>query len=274
MIRNFAEYRNTAFDIVVLAGQSNAQGYGEGAAEKPYEKDGRVYGMRDTKETGSVRFVPCEKNETPIRVNCPGICEIFVAEDDRPANMGFSFAREYVKNDLAVGRNLLLVYMAIGNTGFRDNCWGEGKIMTSRLFAAVDEALGLNPENRLVALLWHQGENDSHGIAEETEKFYYEQLKTQLEGFRNRYETPNLPIVSGGFASEWYLTNQGPCDAVLNATKKVCSGIGNAEFIETHDLKSNNQEIGNGDIIHFSRQSQYVLGERYYAAFQAIKDGR
>lgn len=271
MIKNFAEFRDTKFDIVVIAGQSNAQGYGEGKAEKPYEEDERVYGMRDTKETGTVRFVPCEKNETPIKVNCPGICEIFVATDNLPANMSFAFAREYVKNDLEEGRKLLFLYTGIGNTGFLDNCWGEGKIMNSRLFSAVDQALQLNPENRLVALLWHQGENDSHGKPEDIKAFYHERLKGLLSAFRARYETENLPIITGGFADEWRLTNVEPCEAVLTATKEVCNELGHAEFVETYGLKSNNQEVGNGDVIHFSRPSQYILGERYYKAFQKIK---
>ena len=43
-----------------------------------------------------------------------------------------------------------------------------------------------------------------------------------------------------------------------------------AAFIETSDLLSNNQQIGNGDPIHFSKDSLYKLGHRYFEAFAQI----
>ena len=274
MIKNFAEHLNTAFDIVVIAGQSNAEGCGYGVADVPYEKDERVYVMRDTE---SARIVFDSENMPRLQANCPAVCNISVAEDNLPtANMGFSFAREYVKNDLLKGRKLLVIFAGVNGTGFTRPEWGEGNIMNSRLFAAIDEALQLNPNNRLVAFLWHQGEHDvferSNNPVEEIEAFYYEKLKNLFCLLRARYGLPLLPIVTGGFVDEWRVMYEKQCDAVMNATKKVCDEIGNAGFVEAYGLNSNNQEIGNGDNIHFSRKSQYILGVKYYAVYKENAD--
>jgi hypothetical protein len=41
-------------------------------------------------------------------------------------------------------------------------------------------------------------------------------------------------------------------------------------FIETSDIPSNNQKTGNGDGIHFCRESLHTLGKRYFAAYRTI----
>ena len=41
-------------------------------------------------------------------------------------------------------------------------------------------------------------------------------------------------------------------------------------FLETFDLPFNHQKTGSGDNLHFSRESLYELGRRYFKAFTEI----
>ena len=49
---------------------------------------------------------------------------------------------------------------------------------------------------------------------------------------------------------------------------------GNAGFVETSDLLSNNQKTQNNDDIHFCRESLHILGHRYYDAFEKIHNSK
>jgi hypothetical protein len=145
------------------------------------------------------------------------------------------------------------------------------------MLSMVDEALQLHKDNRLVAVLWHQGEHDAFERAdepvEEIENFYYEKFESLLTAFRARYELEKLPVIAGGFVDEWRVLYEKQCDAVYAGVRRVFAKIGNAVFVETYGLQSNNQAVGNGDNIHFCREAIYTLGERYYEAFESIIQG-
>ncbi len=273
MIKNFKQFCDTPFDVIVLAGQSNAQGGGCGSVENYYQRDERVCFLADTKTFGLV--VNPETDDVSLAADCPSVTNIKVAEDDGGGNLIFTFARNYAKNYLQAGRKLLIIQAAVGGTGFTR---GEWRVKTGKLYyrmlSMVDEALQLNKENRLVGFLWHQGEHDAFERADhdvkEIEDFYYENFKALLTSFRERYEQSDLPVVAAGFVDEWRVLYEKQCEAVCTGIKRVFSEIGNAAFVEAYGLKSNNQTVGNGDNIHFSREAIYALGEKYYNAFQNI----
>ncbi len=127
----------------------------------------------------------------------------------------------------------------------------------------TEYALSLNPGNKLTAFLWHQGECDSYENADsEWERRYRthkENLSAMLDTFCTRFDCPQLPVIATGFCNEWYLKYQQPCDAILQAIREVVSERTGA-FVETFDLKSNNEQTENGDDIHFSRTSLGILG--------------
>ena len=65
--------------------------------------------------------------------------------------------------------------------------------------------------------------------------------------------------------------------ALLDATGGFLWGfaagaVGGA-YVETADLRSNDQKTGDGDEIHFCREDLRELGHRYYAAFAKQMDG-
>jgi len=241
--------KNEKFDIIIQAGQSNSEGCGFGDTDVPYVPDDRILHME--KDFGII-----VAKERVQEVNVYG-------------HFCLSFAREYVRNgDLQPGRKVLILRTAVGGTGFSDKRWGLGEDLYEKMMAMIKAALALNPENKLVALLWHQGETDAGWKA--TGEYYYDKLKTLVASVRDTFGNKALPFVAGDFVQEWKAKNLAQCDIVIGAMRKVCADIGSAGFVETDGLLSNNQKNGNGDDIHFCRDALYQMGARYYAAYRGI----
>ena len=55
----------------------------------------------------------------------------------------------------------------------------------------------------------------------------------------------------------------------MTVIRNVAQEVGGA-YVETADLRSNDQKVGDGDTIHFCREDLQELGRRYYAAFAEL----
>ena len=251
------DFTRETFEILVQAGQSNAEGYGFGDTENPWEPDERVWYLNEN-------FTISQAAE-PVAVN------------DARTNFSLSFAREYVRNGrLAEGRKLLIVRAAAGGTGFLDGRWKPEDDLYLRMLDMTKTALDLNGGNRLVALLWHQGEQDA--VQNASFETHYSNLLTFVKGVRKTFSVPALPFIAGDFVPHWKNDNLAVCAPVVNAMRAVCRDCGNGAFVETDGLLSNAQFSGRhpfgwDDPIHFCRSSLYILGERYYRAFEGIVAG-
>lgn len=269
---------DTVYDIIVLAGQSNAEGNGFGNLKGRYFSKDKIFILED-KNKGKIKF---DDNEIlqiqPFIPEISAFKEYINPENAKIGNFSLSFASEYIKSGLLQnGRKVLIVYAAVGGTGFARFHWGNNAPLQKRMFNMVDYALSLNKENKIVAFLWHQGEHDAFENADLTEKtrtnFYYEKFGYLVDSFCEKYGK-NIPILAGGFSEEWQDTGyRKQCKSIMTATKKVLKAH-NGLFINANKLKSNNQEIGNGDNIHFSRQSLYILGKRYFKGFMKLANKR
>ncbi len=267
-------YSNEKFDIILLAGQSNSEGYGVGEATEEYIPDERILWLNDN----SMPRFENENGKDVFKINYPAEISITVADepavgDTKVGKLALWFARAYVANGLLKeGRKLLILNAGVGGTGFRDIQWGVGRTLYRRAKDFTRATLGMNAENRLVTFLWHQGECDSFENADwDVERRYTTHKKNLGEmfaDFKAEFSCPDLPVISGGFCDEWYLKNKVPCDAVLKAIREVCAEHGG--FVETADLKSNNEQCGNGDDIHFSRESTHVLGQRMFEEYALL----
>lgn len=262
------DYSNEKFDIIIQAGQSNAEGSGIGDVEREYEPTEKVLYLLNEKKVELV------ENELKIEFfDKPFVIEVAdkrCVENLVIGDFSLTFAEEYVKaGKLSEGRRLLIVRAAIGGTGFYKKQWGLEFFLYKKMREMVDYALGLNAENRVVAMLWHQGE---HEAAEGNEPAVYKaQLTDQFEDVRQRYGR-DFPIVAGDFCYEWKGKYMNVCKPITDVICEVLEKDGRAAFVETEDLLSNNQKTGNGDDIHFCRESLMTLGRRYYKAFTQIKD--
>jgi hypothetical protein len=140
----------------------------------------------------------------------------------------------------------------------------------------LDEAK-LGEDDRIVAFLWHQGEHDAFENAHLTPKerydFYYSSLTDMITDIRNRCGS-SLPFIAGEFCHEWWDNDENveQCNAVLSATADVCGSLPYSALASSLGLKSNNQSTGNGDVIHFCRDSLVTLGQRYFDAYVKIKE--
>ncbi len=255
MLLNFSD---KAFDIIIQAGQSNAEGYGFGDVDTPYQPNPNVWYLNND-------FTISRAAE-------------LVVNNGVQSNFALAFAQRYIDNNLLTeGRELLILRCAVGGTGFSDNRWNLSGDLYPRMMDMIKTALSLNPSNRLVAFLWHQGENDAiNNVDFDT---HYNNLSTLLKSVLTTFDVADIPFIAGDFVHDWKDKNQEICEPVINAIKTVCSEHTNGRFVKSEGLKSNAQVIptnhplgwGDTDVIHFSRASLYELGNRYFDAFLSCK---
>ncbi len=254
MLLNFHE---KAFDIVILAGQSNAESSGFGDVENPYEPNERIWFLNSD-------FTISAAAETTVRNEIRG-------------NFALPFARRYLDGGLLeAGRELLILRCAVGGTGFLDNRWKPTDDLFLRMMEMIRTALELNPANRLVAFLWHQGETDA--LFHASYDTHHAHLTALVRLVRTGFAVPELPFIAGDFVQEWKEENSAICAPVVEAIRAVCREYPHACFVETDGLTSNHIDLTRpypfGDVmdnIHFSRKSLYTLGERYFDAFLSCR---
>ena len=251
MLKDFTKEK---FDIFIQAGQSNSEGYGFGEVENPYKPREEVYYL--------TREFMIERAREQL------------TENKAQSNLGLPFVREYIENGmLKEGRKILILRAAVGGSGFVDKHWGMNDDLYLRMMDMIKTALELNPENRLVALLWHQGETDAQkGVSYET---HYNNLKNLVSSVREVFSVKELPFIAGDFVHHWKNDNLDLANPIVDAIRAVCKDCQPSAFVESDGLLSNLQELGYNplgwtDTIHFSRKAVYELGLRYFKTFAEI----
>ena len=272
------DFSKMVFDIIIVAGQSNAEGYGVSFDSKPliipdaYEIiDKNKYGMK-LKADGSyddLDFV--YPVETIIR-------ELQERKGDGKYNsdLSLSFADKYRKSKFfSPERKILVIKTGYGGSGFAFDQHGVGNPLYKRMLDMINVGLSLNKDNRIVAFLWHQGEHDAFENAwfsyQERYDYYYSNLLKEFLAVREEYKQFDFPIITGEMCRDWKKRYVTESEAVEKATIDVCEKIGNAAFVRANDLPSNEEAIHNGDLDHFCKKSILILGERYFDAFANLK---
>ena len=259
-------------DIIIMAGQSNMEGNGLGAPEMAYQPcddilmlTGDLNTRVEKKAYGNAYLVVDYSKEYSI-----GVAGERVESGLSRYSLALRFAELYKKRDLKEGRQILLVQSAVGGTGFAKGHWGEGCPLSERMLDMVGAALAMNPENRVVAMLWHQGEHDAYegeSLSPEDLRCGYRQgLSTLIR--RTRVAFGDIPFVAAGFTKAWMREYPEQNEIVLSVTEELCQALSKAAFIgNTLDLSVNDELVADGDTVHFSRPALITLGERYYKAF-------
>lgn len=270
------KFKKERFDVIILAGQSNAEGYGRGPVTKEYVPNDDILWLCDD---GNPVIVE-ENGEGILKMKSPADSLIEVADEpiDENGKIGkfaLPFSEKYAERYLDKGRKLLIIKAAVGGSGFARRQWGLNNPLHERMIKLIKEAISLNPENRIVAFLWHQGEHDSFENADWDSELRYKTHKKNLTDMINDVYAQAgydyIPFIAGGFCDEWYLQNQPQCDAVLKAIREVCDEFG-GKFVETDGLLSNNEKNADGDVIHFCRESSHILGEKYFEKYVEIRE--
>lgn len=266
---------NFKCDVVIVAGQSNAEGNGLGGTKLPLPSN--VYQLYDVNPAFTADNI--SEAEHRLHVEFPTQLAVTVAEE-RSCSSGYcadlctTFAINYVNNGLLKDdRKLLIIRSAVGGSGFAKEQWGVGNALSNRLKTMIEYALSQNAENKVVAMLWHQGEHDAYENPSLTDSqrhdFYLQKFTEQIRFARNVAQT-NFPLVCGGFVKDWGSLCRHQCDAVELALQDACKTLGNASFVNSDGLLSNDQAVHNGDNIHFCRDSVYELGNRYFNAYKML----
>ena len=255
------------YDIIIEGGQSNAEGAGIGPVSKfePFRRSSEILYL-----TGEIKTT---WDEEGVHVEYPNHDFTIEIADERPSDdkiysdFSLAFAQDYIKNGLLKsGRKLLIIRAAVGATSFYRNQWGLKGSVYAKMIEMIDYAIGLNSKNKIVAFLWHQGEGDTGHLAPNV---YKQCLKDTLNDVRNRYGV--MPFVAANFVPEWIEGHLENCQGMAKAYREFIAETSKAVFVESDGLMSNNQKLGNGDKIHFCRESLYELGHRYYDAFSRIR---
>ena len=272
------EIKNEKFDVILLAGQSNAEGFGLGDDKFDYIPDEDILIMRG-EFNSTVRKSEYGNEYLDLQLSDEyklSKADYLLDEKGRKRGcLAFTFAQEYKKNCLVEGRKILIIHAPIGGTGFAKNHWGIGDCVYRRMLKMVKHALDFNCENRLIAFLWHQGEHDSFEnkqfADDEREEYYYRKLTAMIVNFRNKFG--NVPFIAAAFTRQWQELYPNQCQAIYNATQRVIDNQGNATFItQTEDLKSNAEMVGIEDEVHFCKEALSVLGIRYYNEWIKLKN--
>jgi hypothetical protein len=285
--------RPAGYDIVLVAGQSNAVGIGKGpvvelAADEQalvarIDQLGR-YGDEDGQIVAAVEPLAHWSNDP---VNTPGAIE--------RRGFAYPFALRLAAETPAQ-RRILIVPTALGGTSIlqwndlADEFAGDTTLliddMRARAAAALDAELEPDAENRLVAILWHQGESDINaslnpgsaiGAVMTSSERYRAELEALLAGFRTTFADQGacLPIVMGEVVPTWVPSFAGGAarrDQFTQVIHDVSLATPCTAVAESDGLTSNAEDLGNGDTIHFSAAAQKLFGARYFDAFAALRD--
>jgi hypothetical protein len=271
------------FDIIVIAGQSNAVGMGRDV--KPIDPAmaglcDRVCQMPRPEMTG------IRSNGLPVAAVDPLQHVIWA-----PGRIGFAttWGAAYGAT-LPSDRKVLIVPCAMGGTsvlqwldprrplphpvspGFQ----GLYRDCVNRTLTA----LRLPGNNRLIAFAWQQGEADilaaayGRDSAMRTSEHYRSALRELLHHFRR--DLPGAyPILVGEPLRSWAPRpprGQTAGDMALlkasfvTAMHAVVRADGNARIVSSYGLTSNADLLGGADTLHFNAPSQRILGFRYFAA--------
>ena len=268
-----AKKKADACDIIILAGQSNAEGQGRGDVTEAYVPDERILLMTD--DFGA-HFVTTD-GVSVLHYKWPAVNSIAVADEREKNGVKFGcfaleFARQYAEKFLKKGRKVLIVNANFGGTGFARPEWGVGNIMHTRLLSMTKAALAGNPKNRIVAMLWSQGEHDSFENADwDPDKRYATHNENLDTTFRDIYENlgKGFPIIACGFTDTFCESLPEATDAVMCAIREMIAKY-EGGIVETKGLTSNSQAIGGEDIYHFSKESLRILGGKFFEKYQEL----
>lgn len=244
MLKDFSKI---PMDIIIVAGQSNANGASLGAVDRPYIPKSNVWALHND-------FTISKEVET-------------VRENEVRGKFSLQFVDEYLNAGLlAPNRELLMVNAAIGGSGFAKHQWGEGEVLSERLFEMTQTALELNENNQIKAFLWHQGEQE---IAFNTPVDIYEQKLSKLyHHFMSKFGE-HYPIIAGDFVQIWKKEQGIQADRISEKLYQVITSLPCGYFVETEGLTSNFEEVEDSkEKVHFSRKASQELGKRYFEKYK------
>jgi len=255
------------YDIIIVAGQSNATDRGEGTFSGRFEsEDGRI------RQIG--RFGDDAMQVVPVgRLHDGVIWGGLQHWDDNPTTyyMGFAlpFARLYARYRLSRRRTALIIPAARGGTSIQSWLGEEGQPFPELypdMLQRIGHAKSLPGTNRIVAFLWHQGERDVlNGMTPSTYRAkrieFFARIRSDIRG--------KYPILTTKFTEAW-LTGDPVKLAFERAMVAATMEDGRGAIVSRAGLPSNGEVLGTNEFIHFSAPANQTLGVRLFRAWESF----
>lgn len=238
--------QDIGYDIFPLMGQSNMAGHSDGGRDANYDfSSDRIfqYPISGTYEGKIIQATEPLKFDDGRGVNDVG--------------PGMSFARSYLRT-IPANRSVLLIPLAYGGTGFTNNRWRVGDDLYVRSVNAIN-ATKLLPNSRVVAFLWHQGEQD----VALSKSAYSVLLDAMITGMRSETGLQNTPFIVGQMTQNW---------VAEDATRQVIqAAITETPLRLPRCLVASSVGCeNNGTVIHFSALGYRQLGEKYFNVLHGL----
>jgi len=178
---------------------------------------------------------------------------------------GLTFAKASLAKYMHEGRRVLLIPCGHGSTGLSTNHWNKGNALYNDAVERTRSALSLNKENKLIAILWHQGESDV------TWPGYEPRLDSMITRMRREITgDQSVPFLLGGLVPGWVekdTSRKIMQSAISNTPKRVA----NTAFVSPYYpvvIKTANMGITE---VHYDAAAQRILGKRYFFVFDSIQ---
>lgn len=270
-----AEVYDEGYDIIVVAGQSNAVGVGRGFYVD-YNQSEEV----DSKIKQLGRYIlDCDGSFEKDRQIIPAVITLAHWQNcykNQMVGFGLPFARLWVKNKLSSHRQVLILPAGWGGTSSYE--WtggivnGENKYLWSDLKSRLHHILGDSAKkNKIVAFLWSQGEADVLCLANSSYPFcqysstsgepievqWKNRLVSLFNDFRVEFDPKaEVPILALGFVptlKKWKMIGEPDLAFDVGAIKlqnQLLSlenghSMGKFKYVDSIGLTSN------GDIGHY-----------------------
>jgi hypothetical protein len=243
---------SVGWDIILVAGQSNAAGRGLGInAEYLDAPDARVYQFANLSSPFADQVVLAK--DPLFHQELPG------------STVGFpmTFAKLYAAT-VPSNRRVLIVPTAHGDTGFGSTgeyTWRVGQSgpinLWSLALAQMAKALALPGQNRVAAILWHQGEANS-GTTPST---YRTDMLALIDSARANFGD-DVPFVLGQMSPSRIASSPGYA-AIDAVHQEIPSLRDHCAFWKAVPLYNSS-----GDVVHFSADGQRINGQTAFHAYE------
>lgn len=242
-----------AYDIIILAGQSNMAGVGTPYGPKTDPEHPKIFQFSQA----STIIPATEPLDMPAGAGGIG--------------PGFQFARHYVAAGLNGDRDVLLVPAARGGTPLvtttEARTWNPnvtGNFYDEQIAHIQGAMAAAGAESRVVTALWLQGEADGERL--ETRAEYSTVLDQLIAGFRTVTGEPNLPFILGQMVPErLYDGTRHDINLAHWDTPNRDTWAGFVESPNHHHMP--------GDTNHFNAAGQRIIGARMFDAYQRVSVG-
>lgn len=310
-----------AYDIIIVAGQSNSVGYSYEATIN--SADGKIPIDKITSKFTSEDLAPLPNlyilerdpdwklrperitmlNKEPDYMrNCgviPASEPMSYHSTSYNAQASIGFYRTFAKNYINAnpGKKVLIIHNGFEACGIftpylnhpsgrTDIQWNIGGALYSTLVKRVNNVLSWNPNNKVVAILWSQGEADIDNT-NVTVTQYINEFKKFITSLRTAIKNTNVPFIACGYSQDWH-TNDSfttkknqfmsnlqsmSCtdytgETTRTATPRSCA-IPKFAYVSTNGVTSD--KATNSNNVHFNFAGLRELGQRFWRVYSVIK---